>query len=199
MGERQVSVGMKTFPLDRLFMVMATQNPIEQEGTYPLPEAQLDRFLMHVVIDYPSAEAEQKILHLARNEYRHGVSTAQTRVSAEDVFQARQEVAGIHMAEAVERYLLSLVLATRDPASLDPELGRWTAFGASPRGTIALDRCARAIAWLDGRDYVSPDDVRRVAFDVLRHRVLLTFEAEAEGMTADDLLARLIDRVPVAA
>ena len=199
MGERQVSVGMKTFPLDRLFMVMATQNPIEQEGTYPLPEAQLDRFLMHVVIDYPSAEAEQKILHLARNEYRHGVSTAQTRVSAEDVFRARQEVAGIHMAEAVERYLLSLVLATRDPASLDPELGRWTAFGASPRGTIALDRCARAIAWLDGRDYVSPDDVRRVAFDVLRHRVLLTFEAEAEGMTADDLLARLIDRVPVAA
>jgi MoxR-like ATPase len=199
MGERQVSVGMKTFPLDRLFMVMATQNPIEQEGTYPLPEAQLDRFLMHVVIDYPSAEAEQKILHLARNEYRHGVQTAQTRVSADDVFQARQQVAGIHMAEAVERYLLSLVLATRDPAILDPELGRWTAFGASPRGTIALDRCARAIAWLEGRDYVSPDDVRRVAFDVLRHRVLLTFEAEAEGMTADDLLARLIDRVPVAA
>jgi MoxR-like ATPase len=199
MGERQVSVGMKTFPLDRLFMVMATQNPIEQEGTYPLPEAQLDRFLMHVVIDYPSAEAEQKILHLARNEYRQGVRAAQTRISAEDVFRARQEVAGIHMAEAVERYLLSLVLATRDPASLDPELGRWTAFGASPRGTIALDRCARAIAWLDGRDYVSPDDVRRVAFDVLRHRVLLTFEAEAEGMTADDLLARLIDRVPVAA
>ncbi|MBC7191903.1 MoxR family ATPase [Marinobacter sp.] len=199
MGERQVSVGMKTFPLDRLFMVMATQNPIEQEGTYPLPEAQLDRFLMHVVIDYPSAEAEQKILHLARNEYRHGVSTAQTRVCADDVFRARQEVAGIHMADAVERYLLSLVLATRDPASLDPELGRWTAFGASPRGTIALDRCARAIAWLDGRDYVSPDDVRQVAFDVLRHRVLLTFEAEAEGMTTDHLLARLIDRVPVAA
>ncbi|RBW50002.1 AAA family ATPase [Marinobacter sp. F3R11] len=199
MGERQVSVGMRTFPLDRLFMVMATQNPIEQEGTYPLPEAQLDRFLLHVVIGYPSAQAEQAILHLARSDYRQGQPIANTRVTADQVFDARAEVADIYMAEPVEQYLLALVLATRDPGALDPELSRWTAFGASPRGTIALDRCARAIAWLDGRDYVTPDDVREVAFDVLRHRILLTFEAEAEGVTADTVIQRLIERVPVSA
>ncbi|MDL0430029.1 MoxR family ATPase [Marinobacter sp. TBZ242] len=199
MGERQVSVGMRTFPLDRLFMVMATQNPIEQEGTYPLPEAQLDRFLMHVVIDYPSAEAEKAILHLARNDYRHGQVAAEVRLTADQVFEARYEVSDIYMSEPVEQYLLALVLATRDPSSVDPELARWTAFGASPRGTIALDRCARAMAWLEGRDYVSPDDVRNIAFDVLRHRILLTFEAEAEGMTADAIIQRLIDRVPVTA
>jgi len=199
MGERQVSVGLRTFPLDRLFMVMATQNPIEQEGTYPLPEAQLDRFLMHVVIDYPSAEAEKAILHLARNDYRQGQAEASVRVTAEQVFEARNEVADIYMAEPVEQYLLALVLASRDAGSLDPELARWTAFGASPRGTIALDRCARALAWLDGRDYVTPDDVRAMAYDVLRHRILLTFEAEAEGMTADAVIKRLIERVPVTA
>lgn len=199
MAERQVSVGQKTFPLDRLFMVMATQNPIEQEGTYPLPEAQLDRFLMHVLIDYPSAEAEKAILHLARDDYRQGQARTELRIPAEDVFRARSEVADLFMAEAVEQYLLALVLATRDAASLDPELGRWIAFGASPRGTIALDRCARARAWLDGRDYVTPEDVRTMAYDVLRHRVLLTFEAEAEGITADTLLDRLLDLVPVAA
>ncbi|NMT64679.1 AAA family ATPase [Marinobacter orientalis] len=199
MGERQVSVGMRTFPLDRLFMVMATQNPIEQEGTYPLPEAQLDRFLMHVVIDYPSAEAEKAILHLARNDYRRGQVAAEVRLTAEQVFEARNAVSDIYMSEPVEQYLLALVLATRDPVTLDPELARWTAFGASPRGTIALDRCSRAMAWLEGRDYVSPDDVRSIAFDVLRHRILLTFEAEAEGLTADAIIQRLIDRVPVTA
>ena len=199
MGERQISVGMRTFPLDRLFLVMATQNPIEQEGTYPLPEAQLDRFLMHVVIHYPSAEAEKAILQLARNDYRHGLPKTDLRLTADQVFEARADVANIYMAEPVEQYLLALVLATRDPAALDPELARWTAFGASPRGTIALDRCARALAWLDGRDYVTPDDVRAMAFDVLRHRILLTFEAEAEGMTADTVIERLIERVPVSA
>lgn len=199
MGERQVSVGMRTFPLDRLFMVMATQNPIEQEGTYPLPEAQLDRFLMHVVIDYPSAVAEKEILHLARNDYRRGQVAAEVRLTADQVFEARHAVSDIYMSEPVEQYLLALVLATRDPASLDPELARWTAFGASPRGTIALDRCARAMAWLEGRDYVSPDDIRNIAFDVLRHRILLTFEAEAEGLTADAIIQRLIDCVPVTA
>ncbi|MBK1872059.1 MoxR family ATPase [Marinobacter sp. 1-3A] len=199
MGERQVSVGMRTFPLDRLFMVMATQNPIEQEGTYPLPEAQLDRFLMHVVIGYPSAQAEQAILHLARNDYKQGQAAAEVRLTADQVFEARAEVADIYMAEPVEQYLLALVLATRDPGVLGAELARWTAFGASPRGTIALDRCSRAIAWLNGRDYVTPDDIRAVAFDVLRHRILLTFEAEAEGVTADTVIQRLIDRVPVSA
>lgn len=199
MGERQVSVGMRTFPLDPLFMVMATQNPIEQEGTYPLPEAQLDRFLMHVVIDYPSAQAEQAILHLARNDYRQGQPAAEVRLTADQVFDARTQVADTYMAEPVEQYLLALVLATRDPGTLDPELARWVAFGASPRGTIALDRCARGLAWLEGRDYVTPDDVRALAFDVLRHRILLTFEAEAEGVTADTVIQRLIDRVPVSA
>lgn len=199
MGERQVSVGMRTFPLDRLFMVMATQNPIEQEGTYPLPEAQLDRFLMHVTISYPSAGAERDILHLARNDYRQGQSEAAVKVTAEQVFEARQTISEIYMAEPVEEYLLALVLASRDAGKLDPELGRWMAFGASPRGTIALDRCARAMAWLDGRDFVSPDDVRAIAFDVLRHRLLLTFEAEAEGMTPDAIIQRLIDCVPVSA
>lgn len=199
MGERQVSVGMQTFPLDRLFLVMATQNPIEQEGTYPLPEAQLDRFLMHVMIGYPSAEAEKAILQLARNDYRQGIPQAAIRLSADHVFDARSQAANLYMAEPVEQYLLALVLATRAPGALDPELERWTAFGASPRGTIALDRCARALAWLEGRDYVTPDDVRAMAFDVLRHRILLTFEAEAEGITSDAVIQRLIDRVPVSA
>ena len=199
MGERQVSVGMRTFALDRLFMVMATQNPIEQEGTYPLPEAQLDRFLMHVNIGYPSAGAERDILHLARNDYRQGVPEAAVRITADQVFEARQAISEIYMAEPVEDYLLALVLASREPGSLDPELGRWTAFGASPRGTIALDRCSRALAWLDGRDFVSPDDIRTMVFDVLRHRLLLTFEAEAEGMTPDRVIQRLIDCVPVTA
>ncbi|MBN7769568.1 MoxR family ATPase [Marinobacter daepoensis] len=199
MGEHQISVGLKTFPLPKLFMVMATQNPIEQEGTYPLPEAQLDRFLMHVMIDYPSADAERQILHLARNDYRQGIPNVDIRLTQAQVMEARQAVSDIYMAEPVEQYLLALILATRDAATLDPELARWTAFGASPRGTIALDRCARAMAWLDGRDYVTPDDVQTMAYDVLRHRILLTFEAEAEGMTADSVLQRLIDRVPVTA
>ncbi|WP_203141811.1 AAA family ATPase [Marinobacter mangrovi] len=199
MGERQVSVGMKTFPLDRLFLVMATQNPIEQEGTYPLPEAQLDRFLMHVTIDYPDAGAERDILHLARRDYQQGIAPTDLRLRADDIFQARLDASELYMAEAVEDYLVALVLATRQPDTLDADLARWIAFGASPRGTIALDRCARAKAWLDGRDFVSPDDVRAIAFDVLRHRVLLTFEAEADGITPDDVIQRLIDRVPVAA
>jgi len=199
MGERQVSVGMNTFALEPLFLVMATQNPIEQEGTYPLPEAQLDRFLMHVLIDYPDASAERKILHLARRDFRQPAATVIRRVSASEVFAARQQVADVHMSEAVEDYLLALVLATRKPAELSPELARWASFGASPRGTIALDRCSRAQAWLDGRDYVTPDDIRNVAFDVLRHRVLLNFDAQAEGISTDDFLRRLLECLPVTA
>jgi MoxR-like ATPase len=199
MGERQVSVGMNTFPLEPLFLVMATQNPIEQEGTYPLPEAQLDRFLMHVLIDYPDASAERQILHLARRDFRQPAAAVTCRVSASEVFAARQQVADVHMAEAVEDYLLALVLATRKPAELSPELARWASFGASPRGTIALDRCSRALAWLDGRNYVTPDDIRNVAFDVLRHRVLLNFDAQAEGISTDDFLRRLLECLPVTA
>lgn len=199
MGERQVSVGMRTFPLPAPFMVMATQNPIEQEGTYPLPEAQLDRFLMHVMIGYPETSAEREILKLARQEARQGAPNPGEPVSAEQVQHARQAVAEVFMADAVEDYLLALVLATRDPASLDSELARWLAFGVSPRGTIALDRCSRALAWLDGRDYVTPDDVRAIAPDVLRHRLILTFDAEAGGITPDDVVSRLLEQVPVTA
>jgi MoxR-like ATPase len=199
MGERQVSVGMNTFALEPLFLVMATQNPIEQEGTYPLPEAQLDRFLMHVLIDYPDASAERQILHLARRDFRQPAAAVTRRVSASEVFAARQQVANVHMAGAVEDYLLALVLATRKPAELSPELARWASFGASPRGTIARDRCSRALAWLAGRDYVTPDDIRNVAFDVLRHRVLLNFDAQAEGISTDDFLRRLLECLPVTA
>ena len=199
MGERQVSVGMRTFPLPVPFMVMATQNPIEQEGTYPLPEAQLDRFLMHVVIGYPETSAERDILRLARQEARQGHAVPGEPVTAEQVQHARQAVAEVFMADAVEDYLLALVLATRDPGALDDDLARWLAFGVSPRGTIALDRCSRAMAWLDGRDYVTPDDVRAIAADVLRHRLILTFEAEAAGVTADEVVRRLLDQVPVSA
>ncbi|WP_339800229.1 MoxR family ATPase [uncultured Marinobacter sp.] len=199
MGERQVSVGMQTFPLPSPFMVMATQNPIEQEGTYPLPEAQLDRFLMHVTIGYPDPGAERDILRLARAESTGRQAPVTRTLSHDEVFDARREVGELYMADAVEDYLLALVLASREPATLDPELGSWLAFGASPRGTIALDRCSRALAWLQGRDFVSPEDIRTMAFDVLRHRLLLTFEAEAAGITPDDVVQRLLDRVPVSA
>ncbi|SFR49638.1 MoxR-like ATPase [Marinobacter daqiaonensis] len=199
MGERQVSVGMRTFPLPSPFMVMATQNPIEQEGTYPLPEAQLDRFLMHVVIGYPERSAERRILHLARQQAQQGGAGAASPVTAEQVMAARQAIADVFMADSVEDYLVALVLATRQPEALDDELARWLSFGASPRGTIALDRCARALAWLDGRDYVTPDDVRAIAPDVLRHRLILTFEAEAAGITTDEVVHRLLERVPVTA
>ena len=200
MGEHQVTVGRITYPLPRLFLVMATQNPIEQEGTYPLPEAQLDRFLMHVAITYPDAKAEQAILALARGQARdelHEQQTAPVLVTQEQVFSAQEQVLDLHLSPELEEYIVQLVLATRDPGRWDEELGRLVSFGGSPRATIALDRCARAQAWLDGRDYVSPDDVQDVAHDVLRHRVLLSFEAEADGVTVDELTDRLLDLVPV--
>jgi MoxR-like ATPase len=180
-------------------MVMATQNPIEQEGTYPLPEAQLDRFLMHVTIGYPEPAAERKILHLVRQQTRTSGAPAPTPVTADQVSEARIAVSDVFMADAVEDYVLALVLATRDPQALDDDLGRWLSFGVSPRATIALDRCSRALAWLDGRDYVTPDDVRAVAPDVMRHRLILTFEAEAAGITPDQAVQRLLERVPVSA
>ena len=200
MGERQITVGSNTFALPPLFLVMATQNPIEQEGTYPLPEAQLDRFLLHVRIGYPDAAAEAEILELARTRAREGLSTskAPARVlSQAQVFAARSEVLDMHLAPALQNYIVQLVLATRSPTPYGAELGRWIAFGASPRGTIALDRCARAHAWLAGRDYVSPEDVHAMAADVLRHRVLLTYEAEAEGISSDHAIKLLLERVPL--
>ena len=197
MGERQVTVGRETYPLPRLFLVMATQNPIEQEGTYPLPEAQLDRFLMHVRVDYPDRETEHAILHLNRDEaVRDGPAEPPMRVSQASVFAARRAIFGLFMAPEVENYLVHLVMATRRPADYAPELGDWLRFGASPRATLALDRCSRARAWLAGRDYVSPEDVQSVAPDVLRHRVLLSYESEAEGRRPDDFIAALLARVP---
>ncbi len=202
MGERQITVGRVTYPLPPLFLVMATQNPIEQEGTYPLPEAQLDRFLMHVRIGYPKADAEQRILELTREQARHAAGTRESaetagRIPAQTIFSARQSVLDVHVSPEVERYLIELVLTSRDATPYDASLARRIAFGASPRGTISLERCARAHAWLAGRDYVAPQDVHAVAHDVLRHRVLLSFEAEADGTNSDAVIDRLLDCVPV--
>jgi MoxR-like ATPase len=200
MAERQVTVGRDTYALPALFLVMATQNPIEQEGTYPLPEAQLDRFLLHVRIDYPQAAAEAAILKLARERAREALAAPEPPsriVSQAQVFAARAAVLAQHLAPQLEEYIVQLVLATREPARYGDELGRWVAYGASPRGTIALDRCARAHAWLVGRDYVTPEDVHAIAADVLRHRVLLSYEAEAEGVNSDRVVAMLLEKVPL--
>lgn len=197
MAERQVSVGSNTLPLPPLFLVMATQNPLEQEGTYPLPEAQLDRFLMHVNVAYPNAAAELEILRRVRAEARGEIDTP-APLSQEVLFTARNQILDLHMAESVEEYMVQLVVASRDPEALDAELANWIEVGASPRATIALDRCARAHAWLNDRDYVSPDDVQAVAHDVLRHRLILSFEAEADGIRKDYIIDRLLQVVPVA-
>ena len=200
MAERQITVGKQTYNLPRLFLVMATQNPIEQEGTYPLPEAQLDRFLMHVRITYPDREEEKQILDLARRE-AHGAEQAaaglHAPLSQDAIFAARDEILDIYMAENVEQYLIQLVLATREPAAYGDDLAQWLQYGASPRATITLDRCARAYAWLEGRDFVAPEDVQAIVFDVLRHRLILHYEAEAEGVTADRVVSELIQRIAV--
>ncbi|MDC9729457.1 MAG: MoxR family ATPase [Methyloprofundus sp.] len=200
MAERQITVGGETYPLPPLFLVMATQNPIEQEGTYPLPEAQLDRFLLHVKIDYPSAEHEKQILHLARNEAKQtNAATAPSiqTISQESLFTARAEVLEVYMADALEDYLLQIILATRNPKAYGEDLAGWLQYGASPRASIGLDRCARARAWLNGKDFVAPEDIQDVAFDILRHRIILSYEAEAEGITTDYFIEQLIARIPV--
>ncbi|EQM78386.1 MoxR family ATPase [Stutzerimonas stutzeri] len=198
MAERQVSVGRSTYDLSPLFLVMATQNPIEQEGTYPLPEAQLDRFLLHVKLGFPDASVERRILQQARGEAINGETPPEHRVSQQAIFAARKEILGLYMADAVEEYLVQLVMATRTPAKFDAELAGWIAYGASPRGSISLDRCARAHAWLAGRDFVSPEDIQAMLFDVLRHRLILSFEAEAAGIDQDRVLQRILDVVAVA-
>ena len=200
MGERQITVGRTTYPLPQLFMVMATQNPIEQEGTYALPEAQLDRFLMHVHVGYPEAGAEAEILRLVRGRARATLRDAPAPVrmlTQQELFDARIAVLDLHLAPALERYLVEIVIASRDAARYDPALAAKIAWGASPRGSIALERCARARAWLSGRDYVTPEDVQAVAPDVLRHRLLPSYEAIAEGWDGDRLARALIDRVPL--
>jgi MoxR-like ATPase len=198
MGERQVTVGRETYRLPALFLVMATQNPIEQEGTYPLPEAQLDRFLLQVRVDYPDLAAEKAILRLNREEAR-GAEEAREgpRLSQRAIFSARRAILDLYMSPDVEDYLVNLVLVTRDSQALGGALNGWLRFGASPRATLALDRCARARAWLAGRDYVSPEDIQDLAPDVLRHRVLLSYEAEAEGRDADEYVRELLALVPV--
>jgi len=198
MGEHQVSIGRETFPLPELFLVMATQNPIEQEGTYPLPEAQLDRFLMHTCVTFPSALSEKAILELVRGETtRSSTPKAPVILSEKDIFDARKELIQLHMADAVEDYLIALIMATREPAAYDARLAGWLEYGASPRGTISLDQCSRALAWLDNRDFVTPEDVQTVAHDVLRHRLIVSFDGEAEGIGPDEIIDQVIELVPV--
>jgi len=211
MGERQVTVGRETYPLPELFLVMATQNPIEQEGTYPLPEAQLDRFLMQVNIDYPAVEDELKIVQLVREENKKmllqqgqeksvGREPSKKReplISQQQVMQARREVLEQYMSPEVERYMVELVQATRTPERYHQELSEWIEWGGSPRASLALDRCAKAHAWLLERDFVSPEDLQQIAPDVLRHRILLSYTAESRGMDADEVIRRILELVPV--
>lgn len=197
MAERQVTVGGKTYPLPPLFMVLATQNPIEQEGTYPLPEAQLDRFLLQVNIDYPSAEAEREILKLVHNEVTGQNQLPERMIAIDEIFAARQAALQTHVSEALTEYIIQLIQATRYPEKYGEDLADTIAFGASPRATIALDRCARVYAWMRGAEFATPQDVQAIAHDVLRHRILLSFEAEADGKTTDQLIDELLARVPV--
>ena len=197
MAERQVTVGKNTYPLSDLFMVMATQNPLEQEGTYPLPEAQLDRFLLHLSIDYPGAEHELDILRLTRGEAISDKQATTQQISQSELFAARKAILGLYLAEPLEKYLVQLIVATREAAELDEQLGRWIEYGASPRATIALDKCARAHAWLEGRDFVAPDDIQAVLHNVLRHHIILSYEAQADGISKDDVISRILELVAV--
>jgi MoxR-like ATPase len=200
MEERQVTVSGKTYKMENLFMVLATQNPIEQEGTYPLPEAQMDRFLIHTIIGYPDDNAELEIMRLNKRE----ASTIKNKqpletISPQAVFDAREEIAKVKVTEDIEKYIVSLISATRYPEKFDPELAKLIEFGSSPRGTIALDRCSRVNAWMQGRDYVSPEDVHTVIKDVLRHRIALSYKGRAEGVTSDQIIDKLIESVAIVA
>ncbi len=200
MAERQITVGAETYALPPVFLVMATQNPLEQEGTYPLPEAQLDRFLMHVRVGYPSGEDEKAILALTREEARseHAAGLLpEVVVSQQSLLSARDAVLDIHLDNSLEDYIVEIVLATRSAQRYGEDLANWIQHGASPRATMALDRCARAYAWLNHRDYVMPEDIQLLAPDILRHRLILSFEAEAEGRTADSCIDELLARVAV--
>ena len=197
MGEGQVSVGKRSLPMEKLFLVMATQNPLEQEGTYPLPEAQLDRFMMHVNVDYPNAESELQILELVESEARDKDKVAFEPLSQIDLFQARDDILKLHMADAIKNYIVQLVMATRQPQTYSTDLAELIAVGVSPRATIALSRCARAHAWLQGKEFVSPDDVQAVVHDVFRHRLLLNFEADAKNIKPDDITDQILSFVPV--
>jgi MoxR-like ATPase len=201
MEERQVTVAGKTHKLPDLFLVMATQNPIEQEGTYPLPEAQMDRFLMHVYVGYPDDKSEQEIMLLVRGEEEPAEKTSKTqsqRVPQEIIFSARNEIHTIQVSDSVANYMVALTAATRYPERYGDDLKKWIQIGASPRGTIGLDKSARTYAWLQHRDFVRPDDVQAVVHDVLRHRLILSYEAQAEGIKADKIIDRIVELVAVA-
>jgi len=197
MAEEQVTVGKHTLPLDRLFMVMATQNPIEQEGTYPLPEAQLDRFMMHVKIDYPNSESEKQILDLVELEARDQNEPTPEMLSQDELFSAREEVLNLHLSEETKTYIVELVMGTRETEKYDDTLARYIDYGVSPRATVALARAARSLAWLKGQDFVSPEEVQAVVHDIFRHRLLVSFEAEANGLTPDAIIDQLLKLVPV--
>ncbi|MEE2600515.1 MAG: AAA family ATPase, partial [SAR324 cluster bacterium] len=213
MGERQVTVGGKTYPLPDLFLVMATQNPIEQEGTYPLPEAQLDRFLLHILIDYPSVDNELEIMRLVRNEalveikatsrkkpgnsIKSGGKSDSAIISAQEIFAARNDALNTYMAPEIERYIVEIISATRTPERYSDELARLLTWGASPRASLALDRCARARAWLRERDFVTPEDLQDLTGDVLRHRIIESYEAESDGITKDEVIKKILSIVPV--
>jgi len=202
MEERQVTVAGKTHKMPPLFMVMATQNPIEQEGTYPLPEAQMDRFLMHVNIEYAPVEDEVRIIELVRGEETEALvkeSSApkepRAKIRQDAVFEARREIAAIHVSDAMARYMADLVYATRTPEKYSEELDRWIDVGGSPRASLALDKCGRTHAWLRGRDYLDPEDVRAIIHDVLRHRLMLSYEAQGEGVTPDQVVDAIVEQV----
>lgn len=197
MEERQVSVGGKTYPMDPLFMVLATQNPVEQEGTYPLPEAQMDRFIMHVMIDYPDDAAELQIIRLNRQEQSPKKEAESEKLAPEIIFKAREEIAEVTISENMERYIVDIISATRNPDKYGEELDSWIEFGASPRGSIAVDRCARVHAWMEGRNHVTPDDIRAVVYDCLRHRLILSYEAEANSISADVVIRNILKEVAV--
>ena len=199
MEERTVTVAKNTHELPPLFMVMATQNPIEQEGTYPLPEAQMDRFLMHVRIGYPDEASEAEVMRLVRGEQVQGVKAERAApIEQQAVFDARDEINNVHVSEAAERYMVDLVFATRYPERYSEEVRSWIEVGASPRGTLALDKCSRVHAWLHEQDHVTPDNVRAIVHDALRHRLMLSYEANAGGITADQVIDEILKFVAVA-
>ena len=200
MEERQISVGDKSYPLEDLFMVMATQNPIEQEGTYPLPEAQLDRFLLHVEVGYPTIEDERRILVLNRDEAKQAerdMFQPPELLAMESIMTARQDILNLHLAPELEEYIVNVVVATRNPGAVNADLEGQVMYGASPRASMGIDRAARAHAWLSGRDFVGPEDIQAVAPDVLRHRLVLSFEAEADGVDSNSVVAGVLDGVGV--
>jgi len=205
MEERHVTVAGKTWPLPGVFMVLATQNPVDQEGTWPLPEAQLDRFLMKVLVDYPSDENEQKVMQMVRAEQQQKYLAQSIEPSADqpetlmlsqqDIATCWQEISTIHVAPTIENYIVNLVNMTRHPQKVSDTLAGYIGIGVSPRGTLALDRCGRALAWLEGRDAVLPEDIQRVAPPVLRHRLMLSYQASADNRSADDIIRMLLDAV----